>query len=154
MEAKKSLNIGSKVLVRRSNVMWDILLQDVAKSLAGSILTAKSVRLQTEYMGTRKTRIRYTGCPCTLPRTIWIVYCQIWKGRGCLIHQQQSGHCHRRLCLAGENDQQMFLNIPYVLPCCDRSMCDCRRSPAPLLVDIGNELACLNLRLSACFGKI
>lgn len=39
-DALKCLNIGTKVLTRRSNAMWDILLQteDVAKVLTGSIL--------------------------------------------------------------------------------------------------------------------
>lgn len=51
-EALKSLNIGDKVLALQSNARWDILLQteEAAKSLAGSILTTKSLRLQTEYM--------------------------------------------------------------------------------------------------------
>lgn len=64
-EALKSLNIEAKVLARRSNAMWDILLatKDSAKALAGNILTTKSVRLQTEYLGTRKTRVTLHGVP-------------------------------------------------------------------------------------------
>lgn len=52
-EALNSLNIGAKTLACCSKAMWDILLpiEEVAKSLAGNILTTKSVRLQTEYMG-------------------------------------------------------------------------------------------------------
>lgn len=51
---RKSLNI----LAKRSNTMWDILLsmEEAAKKLAESILIAKSVRLQTDYIDTRKTR--------------------------------------------------------------------------------------------------
>lgn len=51
-EALKNLNIASKVLTRRVNTMLDILLTTVkeTKALAGSILTTKSVRLQTEYL--------------------------------------------------------------------------------------------------------
>lgn len=58
-EALKSLNIGVKVLARRSNVMWDILLvsKEEVKSLARIVLTMKAVRLQTKFMGTRKTQV-------------------------------------------------------------------------------------------------
>lgn len=58
-KARKSLNI----LVKRSNIMWYILLskEEAAKKLAESILIAKSVRLQTEYMDTRKTRVTLHG---------------------------------------------------------------------------------------------
>lgn len=59
----KNLKIDAKVFSRRNNDMWDILLaaEDSAKSLAGNILTTKCVRLQTEYMGTRKTRVTLHG---------------------------------------------------------------------------------------------
>lgn len=58
-KALKSLNIGTEILARHSNVMWDILLQtdDAAKSLADSILMMKTVRLQTEYMQARKVKV-------------------------------------------------------------------------------------------------
>lgn len=66
-ESIKSLNIGAKVLARRSRAMWDILLasEDAAKSLAGGggILTTKSVRLQTEDLGTRKTKVTLHEVP-------------------------------------------------------------------------------------------
>lgn len=57
-EALKSLNASPKILVRQSNTMWDILLatSDEVKALAGGILTTKSVRLQTKYLGTWKTK--------------------------------------------------------------------------------------------------
>lgn len=47
-EVLKSINIGTKVLAKRSNAMADIMLATVeaAKRLAGNILTTKSVRLQ------------------------------------------------------------------------------------------------------------
>lgn len=55
-KALKSINIGTKILARRSN---EILLQteDAEKPLGGNIITTKSVRLQTEYMGRRKTKV-------------------------------------------------------------------------------------------------
>lgn len=48
-EAIKSLDIGDKVLARKSRDMWDILLasDDEGNSLSGSIMTTKLVRLQT-----------------------------------------------------------------------------------------------------------
>lgn len=56
-EALKSLNIGDKVLVRCCIEMCGLVVKKVeaAKSLAGDILTTKSVRMQTEYMGRRQT---------------------------------------------------------------------------------------------------
>lgn len=64
-EALESLNIRAKVLARRSNAMWDILLstEDAEKSLANNILTTKSVGLHSEYMGTRKTKVTLLGVP-------------------------------------------------------------------------------------------
>lgn len=60
-EALKSLNLSPRILVRRSNAVWDIILvtSDEAKTLAGSINTTKSVRLQTEYLDTFYTRITW-----------------------------------------------------------------------------------------------
>lgn len=45
-----ALKINPKVLARRTNALWDILLQteQQAKELAGSILNTKDLRLQTE----------------------------------------------------------------------------------------------------------
>lgn len=42
-EALRSLQIALKVLAKRSNVMWDILLanEEEAKLLIGSVLTTK-----------------------------------------------------------------------------------------------------------------
>lgn len=64
-ESLKSFNIEAKVLAQHSNVMWDVLLQieDAAILLAGSILTMKIVRLQTDYMGQRKTKVTLHGVP-------------------------------------------------------------------------------------------
>lgn len=64
-EVLKTLKVNPKVLVRRTNAIWDILLPTVqdAKQMAGSVLTTKNLRLQTEYMGTRRTRITVRGVP-------------------------------------------------------------------------------------------
>lgn len=64
-EALKSLQIQPKVLAHQSNTMWDVLLANKGqpKNLAGSILTTKSVCLQTEYMGTQKTSFTLLSMP-------------------------------------------------------------------------------------------
>lgn len=64
-EALKVLNIHPKILARRSNALWDLLLasEEQAKTLAGSVLFTKSIRLQTEYMGTCRTRVTIHGVP-------------------------------------------------------------------------------------------
>lgn len=49
VEYLKSLNIAPKVLAKKSNAMWDILL--VKKEARNLILTTKSVRLQAGYLG-------------------------------------------------------------------------------------------------------
>lgn len=60
-EALKTVNLAPRVLARRSNAMWDILLaNEEAKKLAGTILMTKAVRLQTEYMGTHNNN--YPQC--------------------------------------------------------------------------------------------
>lgn len=64
-EAIKRLNIGTKVLARRDRAMWDILLasEDAANLLAWSTLTTKLLRRQTEYLGSRKTKVILHGMP-------------------------------------------------------------------------------------------
>lgn len=61
-EALKSLSIGPNVLARRLNETWDILLptEKEARLMGRSILISKSERPQTEYIGTRRTRIKCT----------------------------------------------------------------------------------------------
>lgn len=67
-EDLKSLKIGPKILARRSNAFWAILLatDEEAKQLAESTLAKKSVRLQTEYMGTRRTKVTVHGMPVAM----------------------------------------------------------------------------------------
>lgn len=64
-EVLKILQISAKILARQSNAMWDILLatEDAAKSLAGCVLTTKIVRLQTGYLGTRKSKVTLHRIP-------------------------------------------------------------------------------------------
>lgn len=72
-EALKNLNIASKVLTRKINTMLDILLTTVkeTKTLAGSILTTKSVRLQTEYLDAWKMKITLHGMPLDISENYW-----------------------------------------------------------------------------------
>lgn len=68
------LKTGPKILTRRSNAWWDILLATEQRSrhVAENILTIKTARLQIEYMGIRKTKITvHGGCSCISPRTGW-----------------------------------------------------------------------------------
>lgn len=67
-EALKSLKIAPKLLARVSRAKWEILLgsEEEAKSLAGNTLTTRSLRLQTEYLGTRKTKITVHGVPADI----------------------------------------------------------------------------------------
>lgn len=73
-ETLKSLHIGAKMLIRKTNAMWNILLanENKAMTLADSILTTKSVRIQTECMGTHRTRITLHGVSMDI--TIWTIW--------------------------------------------------------------------------------
>lgn len=64
-EALMSLSIAPKILARRSNATWDILLATITetKVLAEGILTTKPLRLQIEYLDTQKTKITLHGVP-------------------------------------------------------------------------------------------
>lgn len=73
-ETLKDLKIGPKMLAKRSYACW--ATDEEARQLSGSIMMAKSVRLQAEYMGTRKIRV-CMGCP----RTGWGLFCEIWTDR-------------------------------------------------------------------------
>lgn len=57
----------------RPNVMWDILLatKDEVNQIAGNILMTKAVWLQTEYMGTQRTRIALHWVPMDITETMW-----------------------------------------------------------------------------------
>lgn len=53
------------MLTKRSNAIRDILLasEEEIKELARSLLISKSVRIQTEYMGTLRTRMTVYAVP-------------------------------------------------------------------------------------------
>lgn len=63
-EALKTFKIGPKLLARMSNALLEILLAtEETKQLAGSTLATNSVRLHTEYMGTRRTKVTVLRVP-------------------------------------------------------------------------------------------
>lgn len=81
-EALKALKINPKVLARRTNALWDILLatEQQAKVLAGSVLITKSLCLQTEYMGTRRTKVTIHGVPVDISEDrMGGLLCHIWR---------------------------------------------------------------------------
>lgn len=92
-EGMKALNIAAKVLAWRSNAMWSILLAigEAAKALAGNVLTTKSLRLLSVYIGTRKTR-----CPRASLRTIGggLLF-RVWTGGRDIHGKKQIWHCYQ-----------------------------------------------------------
>lgn len=101
-EALQTLNVVPNVLSKRSNTMWDILLatEDKAKRLAGNIgrLTTKSVRLQSECMDTRKTRITLYGVPVVISDDHVGAFFPIWIGCRYLTDEAQNGNIGRKCC--------------------------------------------------------
>lgn len=87
----ESLTIRVKVLARRRtfyNVIWGIIRQteDAAKSLVGSILMTKIVRLHTEYIAARKVKMTLHGVPIDISEDIWVfLFSQFGEGCGCCI---------------------------------------------------------------------
>lgn len=82
-ETLKSLHIAPKVLCKRSNAMWDLLLgtEEDAKRLAESVLSTAAVCLQMEYMGTWQTKITVHGVSVDICKDLLL---QIQASRGSL----------------------------------------------------------------------
>lgn len=78
-DALKSLNISLKVLAKKNNVCWDILMvsKEEAKALVRTILTTKAVKLQTECMVTRKTHINLHGVLMFISEDHLRAFCEI-----------------------------------------------------------------------------
>lgn len=78
--------------------MWDILLstEEAAKSLAGCILTTQTVRLQTEYLRTRKSEVILHRVPlCISEDYLFFFFCFSQFGEASLI-KSKVGNSHRR----------------------------------------------------------
>lgn len=88
-EALKSLKIGPEILAR--NALWDTLLatEKGAKKLTGSTLATKSVRLQTEDLGTRRTKVNVHGIPVDISGNRLGHFCPV-RDRGCFGSNRQS----------------------------------------------------------------
>lgn len=95
-EALMSLSIAPKILARRSNATWDILLATITetKVLAEGILTTKPLRLQIEYLDTQKTKITLHGVPLDIEHWGGLI-CALWTSREYSNGEGQSEHCHR-----------------------------------------------------------
>lgn len=81
--------------------MWDILqaTTEEAKALAGSI---KSVKLQTEYLGSRKMQITLHGGSLGHRRGPFGGFlCSLWVSQRGQYGEKQSGHCHQGGLLIG-----------------------------------------------------
>lgn len=74
--------------------MWDILLdsEESAKRLAGSILKTKMVRMQTEYMGTWKTKTALNGVPIDISDDDLVDFSSSRDLSGYLTCHKQDGH--------------------------------------------------------------
>lgn len=94
----KALNIGAKMLTRRCKAIGDILLatEEAAKILAGNKLTTKMLRLQTKYMGTRKTRITLHGVLMYITNNLLAAYFSSYGPlEWGILNQEQVGHCRQ-----------------------------------------------------------
>lgn len=79
-EVLKHLKIAPKVLAKRLYAMWEILLatKEEARQLTGIILMAKTVHLQTEYMGTRKISVIVHEVPADITEDrLGTIFCEI-----------------------------------------------------------------------------
>lgn len=64
-EALKSIRIGLKIHARMSSALCSLLFatEEEGKKLAESTPATKSVRLETEYFETRRTKVAVHGAP-------------------------------------------------------------------------------------------
>lgn len=108
------------MLASRSNAMWVILLasEEEAKQLSGSILMAESVRLLTEYIGTRRIRITVYGVPVDIREyrmeTFYAKYRQVDEVSAVI---NKSGIATGDIVFQVTMTRQRFGEIPNVLMC-------------------------------------
>lgn len=121
-EALKSLQIIPKLLARWSNTIWDILMvnEEKAKKLVGSILTTKSIRLQTEYMGTQTTMIPLYIVPMDLrEEQLEVFFGQV---RDISAAARKTGIVTGNYILQVTMTRKNFLDISNILSCWGRNM--------------------------------
>lgn len=119
-------NITAKMLARRSNAMWDILLAagEAGKALAGNILTTKSIRLQTEYMDTRKTRIILHGLLTYITEDHMGVYFLLYGlvNEVSTVKKKKSGLATSLTLLVVTLTRKNFKDVPNALKCGGRNI--------------------------------
>lgn len=132
-EGMKALNIAAKVLAWRSNAMWSILLAigEAAKALAGNVLTTKSLRLLSVYIGTRKTR-----CPRASLRTIGGggFFFEYGPAEEISTVRSKSGIATRDVELMVTLTRNRFNEVPKVITCGGQNICVVVRGAMPSFV--------------------
>lgn len=105
--------------LRRSRALCDLLMKSKqeAKDLAGSVLTSKTLRLQTVYMGTRRTNVTVHGVPIDISEdrlgAFFALYGKVEKVTGIA-----TGDVTIEITLTRKN----FIDIPNILMCRERRM--------------------------------
>lgn len=146
-EVLKVLQISPKVLARRSNAMWDILLptEQDAKQIAGNILTTKNLRLQTEYMDTRRTRITVHGVPVDVSTDrMGAYFSKFGSVEEVKAITGKSGIATGDIELQVTITRSSFMEIPNVLLCRERRM---------LVVVEGRRPSCWSCGISGHMAK-
>lgn len=124
-EALKALNITPKVLARRTNALWDILLptKQQAKELAGSVLNTKNLHLQTEDMGTCRTKVTIHGVSVDISEdrmgSFFTKYSEVSEVKA-LMSKANIATVDMELYITV--NRKNFQEIPNILVCRDRKM--------------------------------
>lgn len=121
-DALKALNLSPKMLERRTNALWDILLltEQQTRELAGSILNTKELRLITEYMGTWRTRVKIHGVPMDICNDRMGVF---FSKYGQVEVKIKTGIAPGDMELSVMVDRKSFIEIPNVLVCREKKEC-------------------------------
>lgn len=123
-EALKVLNIWTNVLGRKSNDMWNILLEtgEAPKTFSRGILTSKTLRFQTEHMGTQKNTDYFT----------WGAYVYHWQPFGAYFSsyrllkwvysiKSKSGITTSDVEVLETLIRPKFNEVPNIITCCGRN---------------------------------
>lgn len=125
VEVLKTLKIYPKVLARRTNALWDILLptEQDAKQLAGNVLVSKNLKLQTEYLGTRRTKITIHCVPIDISED-WMgaFFAKFGKVEEVKALVDKSGILTGDVEVQVTLDRNSFKQIPNTFACRERKM--------------------------------
>lgn len=100
--------------------MWDIMLptEKAAKSLAGNLLITKSVKLQTKYMGQRKTKVSLDRVPLIISEDyLGFFFFQFGEVVNVSVVKGKSGIATGDIKILVTVDRKYVINIPNVLIC-------------------------------------